>query len=84
MVHTTVAPAIYRTTSQTTDAGVEKLQFAITEDLDAYKRMSPRERGPGMYDLRLDGAMVVKEPNSLPSVLLQTQGVHLSSYRAPS
>ena len=42
---------------------LKKLQFAITEDLDAYKRMSPRERGPGMYDLRLDGAMVVKEPN---------------------
>ena len=42
---------------------LKKLQYAIVEDLDAYKRLSPRERGPGMYNVNLEGALTIKEPN---------------------
>ena len=57
---------------------LKKLQHAIVEDFDAYKRLPPRELGPGSYGVGLAPAILVKEPEK-PSYCFIT-----SSARSPS
>ena len=42
---------------------LKSLQTAITEDFDAYKRLPPREFGPGAYETGIEAAVRVKEPS---------------------
>ena len=57
---------------------LKQLQHAIVEDFDEYKRLSPRELGPGSYNVGLTPAIVIKEPEK-PSYCFIT-----SSDRAPA